>query len=144
MRGGGGSASRPVVLVGKGVCYDTGGINLKNANSMKTMKHDMAGSSAALGAFAALCMAAPPCAHPLELWLAVCENNAGPLAFRPDDVVTAVSGDSIEIVHSDAEGRLLLADTLALASRVALVMAPVMEAAPAVGCRIVSRASRRY
>ena len=120
----GGPVARPVVLVGKGVCYDTGGINLKSAGSMKTMKHDMAGSSAALGAFSALC-AAPTLGgeageHPLELWLAVCENNAGPLAFRPDDVVRAVTGESVEIVHSDAEGRLLLADTLALASRLAL------------------------
>ena len=53
----------------------------------------------------------------VECWLAIVENNIGASAYRPDDVVTAVTGDSIEVVHSDAEGRMLLADVLALASR---------------------------
>lgn len=112
------NAGKPIVLVGKGVCYDTGGINLKSAGSMKGMKADMAGSAAALGAFIAL-QSTDICrrGHPIECWLALSENNANSLAFRPDDVVTAVTGDSIEVVHSDAEGRLLLADVLALASR---------------------------
>jgi leucyl aminopeptidase len=110
------SSARPVVLVGKGVTYDTGGVNLKSANSMKTMKHDMAGSAVALGVFGAL--ASQTCfPHPVELWLAIAENNNGPNAYRPDDVVAAVTGDTIEVVHSDAEGRMLLADVLALASR---------------------------
>ena len=97
------------------VTADTGGINLKSANSMKTMKHDMSGSSVALGVFGALAQMKFP--YPLECWLAIVENNNGPLAYRPDDVVTAVTGDTIEVVHSDAEGRMLLADVLALASR---------------------------
>jgi len=111
------NAGKPIVLVGKGVCYDTGGINLKSAGSMKGMKADMAGSAAALGAFIALQSTDICRSHPIECWLALSENNANSLAFRPDDVVTAVTGDSIEVVHSDAEGRLLLADVLALASR---------------------------
>lgn len=112
------NAGKPIVLVGKGVCYDTGGINLKSAGSMKGMKADMAGSAAALGAFIAL-QSTDICRshHPIECWLALSENNVNALAFRPDDVLTAVTGDSIEVVHSDAEGRLLLADVLALASR---------------------------
>lgn len=117
-------ANKPLVLVGKGVCYDTGGINLKSANSMKTMKHDMAGSSVALGVFFALAETNFP--HDVECWLPIVENNvhvstsssgSETAGFRPDDVVTAVTGDTIEVVHSDAEGRMLLADTLAIASR---------------------------
>lgn len=113
---GGTSTIRPVVLVGKGVCYDTGGLNVKTANSMKTMKHDMAGSSAALGALWAL-VKNQDCNSPVECWLAVAENNIGSSSYRPDDVVTAVTGTTIEVVHTDAEGRMLLADVLALASR---------------------------
>jgi len=106
---------RPVVLVGKGVTYDTGGINVKSANSMKTMKHDMSGSAAALATLMALASTKFP--QPVECWLAIAENNLGREAFRPDDVVQTVTGDTIEVVHSDAEGRMLLADVLALASR---------------------------
>ena len=116
--------NKPIVLVGKGVCFDTGGINIKGANSMKTMKHDMAGSSAALGVFYVLTNPAymdnlPPSApsYPIECWLPLVENNVNSDAFRPDDVCKAVTGETIEIVHSDAEGRMLLADVLALASR---------------------------
>eukprot|EP01035_Chromulina_nebulosa_P021389 gene21389-27712_t len=120
--------SKPVVLVGKGVCYDTGGINLKSANSMKTMKHDMAGSSVALGTLVSLTLS--NYSSTVECWLPIVENNiqigrcinddtsdiiSG--SYRPDDVITAVTGDTIEIVHSDAEGRMILADTLAIASR---------------------------
>ena len=111
------------MLVGKGVCYDTGGINIKSANSMKTMKHDMAGSAVALGVLTALTEMKIP--YDVECWLAVVENNvhmgispslsslegaAGNTAtaivgsaYRPDDVIKAVTGETIEIVHSDAE-----------------------------------------
>lgn len=106
---------RAIVLVGKGVTYDTGGLNMKTANSMKTMKHDMAGSSVALGIFTAL--SHMKFSRPVECWLAIAENNLGVGAFRPDDVVTSVTGETIEIVHTDAEGRMLLADVLAIASR---------------------------
>ena len=106
---------RPVVLVGKGVCFDTGGINLKSAASMKTMKADMGGSAAALGLFWALSQA--KVSFPMECWLILAENNINGNAYRPDDVITALNGDTIEIVHTDAEGRLLLADVLTAASR---------------------------
>ena len=118
------NSKKPIVLVGKGVCFDTGGINTKGANSMKTMKHDMAGSSVALGLFYVLTdpdyienSASTLSSHPIECWLPLVENNVNANAFRPDDVCKAVTGETIEIVHSDAEGRMLLADVLALASR---------------------------
>jgi hypothetical protein len=91
----GNAVERPIVLVGKGVCYDTGGINVKSAGSMKTMKHDMGGSAAALGTFLALTQTDFP--YPVECWLAIVENNIDSLAYRPDDVVTAVTGDTIEV-----------------------------------------------
>lgn len=105
----------PIVLCGKGVTYDTGGINLKSANSMKTMKGDMAGSAAAIGVMYALTKL--NVRIPIECWLAIVENNSGPESFRPDDVISVVTGESVEIVNTDAEGRLVLADVLALASR---------------------------
>ena len=80
------SSNKPIVLVGKGVCFDTGGINLKSANSMKTMKHDMAGSSTALGVFWALTSEVAETSNPVECWLPIVENNINRDAFRPDDV----------------------------------------------------------
>ena len=114
-KSGGKDDNRPLVIVGKGVTYDTGGVNIKSANSMKTMKHDMGGAAAALGMVWAL--ANTGYSRPIEVWLAIAENNIDHNAYRPDDVVTAITGDTIEVVHTDAEGRMLLADTLAIASR---------------------------
>eukprot|EP00802_Teleaulax_amphioxeia_P009260 Tamp_09276.p1 GENE.Tamp_09276~~Tamp_09276.p1 ORF type:complete len:614 (+),score=112.62 Tamp_09276:187-1842(+) len=105
----------PLTLVGKGITFDTGGVNVKGAAGMYGMKRDMSGSAAALGALLALTRL--EFARPVECWLAVADNALGPRAYKPDDVVTAVDGTSIEIVHTDAEGRMVLADTLALASR---------------------------
>lgn len=82
---------------------------------MKTMKHDMAGSAVALGLMIALSKCS--CPYPVECWIALAENNIGIDAYRPDDVIRSLSGMTIEIVNTDAEGRLLLADTLSLASR---------------------------
>lgn len=110
------SAKAPrIVLIGKGVCYDTGGINLKPARYMRGMKKDMAGAAAALSAV----LAAAACKLPVNVdaYLALAENAAGPLAYRPDDVVSSLSGKRIEVVHSDAEGRMILADTLTLATQ---------------------------
>eukprot|EP01039_Chlorochromonas_danica_P009888 gene9888-10936_t len=109
------SEHKPVVLVGKGVTYDTGGLSLKTANQMKSMKTDMGGAAAALGLLYALSLLDFP--YPVECWLALAENNIAPQAYRPDDVVVSAAGQSIEIVNTDAEGRLLLVDTLAHASR---------------------------
>ena len=109
------TAKGKVVLVGKGICYDTGGTNLKPAKSMFGMHEDMQGSAVALGTFLALTQLQVK--FPLECWLALATNHIGPKAYKPNDVVTAADGTTIEIVHTDAEGRMVLADTLALASR---------------------------
>ncbi len=110
-----GAKAPRAVFVGKGVCYDTGGVNVKPARQMRGMKKDMAGAAAALAAV----LAAAECRLPVnaDAYLALAENAGGPLAYRPDDVVSSLSGKSIEVVHSDAEGRMILADALTLATR---------------------------
>jgi leucyl aminopeptidase len=106
---------RHISLVGKGVCYDTGGINVKPANYMNGMHEDMEGSAVALATFIALSRLDPNLN--LECWLAVTENRISSAAYTPNEVVTAMNGTTIEVIHSDAEGRMALADTLVLASR---------------------------
>jgi len=110
-----GARGAPVALVGKGLCFDTGGTNLKSHRSMLDMHTDMAGSAAALGALLALDRMGHR--QPVDLWLALAENRIGPDACLPQDVVTALNGTTIQLIHTDAEGRMALADTLALASR---------------------------
>lgn len=105
-----------IALVGKGVTYDTGGLHLKARGSMETMKSDMGGAAAALGAFAVLARHRPTCRVSLLLCLA--ENAIGPAAYKPDDVLTLHSGKTVEINNTDAEGRLLLADGCSYAARV--------------------------
>ena len=105
----------PVALVGKGVCFDTGGVNLKPHRSMLDMHTDMAGSAVALGTLLALTELQHPA--PVDAWLALAENHLAAQAYKPQDVVVASNGTTIQIIHTDAEGRMLLADALALASR---------------------------
>jgi leucyl aminopeptidase len=105
----------PIALLGKGICFDTGGHNLKSAKSMLDMHIDMAGSAVAVGALAALTATGYP--RPVDAWLALAENRVGPAAYTQQDVVTAVNGTTIQVTHTDAEGRMVLADSLALASR---------------------------
>ena len=104
-----------LTLVGKGICYDTGGTNLKPANYMFGMHEDMQGSAVALGTLLALTRL--KVSFPVECWMALAMNHIGPKAYKQNDVVTAVDGTSIEVVHTDAEGRMVLADTLAMASK---------------------------
>ena len=111
----GAAGERPVALVGKGICFDTGGHNIKSAKSMLDMHTDMAGSAVALGALEALTNSNYP--GPVDAWLALAENRIGPDAYTQQDVVTAANGTTIQVQHTDAEGRMVLADTLALASR---------------------------
>ncbi len=103
-----------VALVGKGICFDTGGVNLKSAKHMFGMHEDMQGSAVALGTLLALTRLQVD--FPIDCWLALAQNHIGPRAYKPNDVVYAMDGTSIEIVHTDAEGRMVLADTLTLAS----------------------------
>lgn len=108
-------AKQSVALVGKGICYDTGGHNLKPARYMHGMHKDMNGSAVALG----ILLAASHSRLPLRIdcWLAIARNDIGPRAYHQNEIVTALDGTTIEIVHTDAEGRMVLADTLALAAR---------------------------
>lgn len=108
-------AGRPVALVGKGICFDTGGHNLKSARHMHGMHKDMNGSAVALGILLAASEARLPLA--LDCWLAIARNDLSPRAYRQNEVVRALDGTTIEVVHTDAEGRMVLADTLALAAR---------------------------
>lgn len=108
-------AKKTVALIGKGICFDTGGHNLKPAKYMQGMHEDMNGSAVALGILSAATALDLPVR--LDVWLAIAQNHIGPKAYKQNDVVTALNGTTIEIVHTDAEGRMVLADTLALAAR---------------------------
>jgi leucyl aminopeptidase len=104
-----------VALVGKGVLFDTGGTNLKPHRGMLDMHTDMNGSAVAIATLCALAEQRSPLA--VDAWLAITENRTGPTAFLPQDVVTASNGVTIQVIHTDAEGRMVLADTLSLAGR---------------------------
>jgi leucyl aminopeptidase len=108
------AAPKRVALVGKGVCFDTGGTNLKAHRSMLDMHIDMEGSAVALGTMLALTRLNVGFA--IDCWLAITENRIGPKAYKPQDVVVAGNGVSIQVIHTDAEGRMILADALALAA----------------------------
>jgi len=107
-------ARHRVALVGKGICFDTGGHNLKPARYMAGMHEDMNGSAVALALTAAVAELGLPVA--IDCWLAIAHNHLSPEAYAQGDIVTALDGTSIEVVHTDAEGRMVLADTLLLAS----------------------------
>jgi leucyl aminopeptidase len=104
-----------IALVGKGICFDTGGHNLKPARYMNNMHDDMNGSAVALGILLAASRLKLPVN--LEVWLAIAQNHLSPEAYTQNEVVTAMNGTTIEVVHTDAEGRMVLADTLTLAAR---------------------------
>jgi leucyl aminopeptidase len=109
------NTTHTVALVGKGICYDTGGHNLKPAKYMAGMHQDMNGSAVALGLMQALAEQGFPVR--VDCWLAIAQNHLSPAAYKQNDIVTALDGTSIEVVHTDAEGRMVLADTLTMASR---------------------------
>jgi leucyl aminopeptidase len=102
-------------LVGKGITFDTGGISIKPAEKMELMKYDMAGSAAMLGAMRAIALLKPR----VRVMAVVCsaENMPDGKAYKPGDVVTAMSGKTIDVINTDAEGRLVLADGLTYAKQ---------------------------
>ena len=112
--GGEGASSRAIALVGKGITFDTGGISLKPASNMEEMISDMGGSAAQLGAIAAAARLKLPVR--VEAWLPLAENMPSGSASRPGDVITHYGGITSEVLNTDAEGRLVLADALARAS----------------------------
>ena len=107
-------SEKSVCMVGKGIVYDTGGLSIKVPPNMAGMKNDMGGSAAVLGAFITAVMCGV--AGPLHGILCIAENSVGPLATRPDDVHILLSGKSVEINNTDAEGRLVLSDGVYYAS----------------------------
>ena len=112
---GGLKADAPVVLVGKGITFDTGGISIKPASEMDEMKFDMCGAASVLGAFRALGELQPKL-NVIGL-IPACENMPDGKAIKPGDVVTSMSGQTIEVLNTDAEGRLVLCDALTYAER---------------------------
>ena len=108
-------ARKALALVGKGICFDTGGHNLKTARYMHGMHEDMNGSAVALGILLAATVAELPL--DIDCWLAIAQNHLSPRAYKQNEVITALNGTTIEIVHTDAEGRMVLSDTLTLAAR---------------------------
>ncbi len=108
-------AKQTVALVGKGICFDTGGHNLKPSRYMHNMHEDMNGSAVALGIL--LAATQQKLAVNIDCWLALAQNHISPKAYKQNDIVKALNGTTVEIMHTDAEGRMVLADTLTLASR---------------------------
>jgi leucyl aminopeptidase len=112
---GAGKTKKPLALVGKGITFDTGGISLKPAAEMDEMKYDMSGTASVLGTIRALAdMRAPVNVVGV---IPATENMPGGAASRPGDVVTSMSGQTVEILNTDAEGRLILCDALTYAAR---------------------------
>ena len=109
------SAKADLSLVGKGIIFDTGGTNLKPFQAMLDMHGDMQGSAVALGTLLAISRLQLPLA--VDAWLAITENRTGPTAYKSQDLIVAANGKTIQTIHTDAEGRMALADTLVFASR---------------------------
>jgi len=110
LRWAGAGGGSPVAFVGKGITFDTGGISIKPAKGMEAMKGDMAGAAACAGAILALALRRSPA--PAIAVLAIAENATGATSYRPGDVLRTASGRTVEVVDTDAEGRLVLADAL--------------------------------
>ena len=108
-------SSAPVVLIGKGITFDAGGISLKPADGMNEMKYDMAGAASVLGTLKACALLKLPI-NVIGL-LACAENMPGGGAIKPGDIITTLSGQTVEIINTDAEGRLVLADALTYAEQ---------------------------
>ena len=103
-----------LALVGKGITFDSGGLSIKSGEGMMAMKNDMAGAAAVLGAFSALRAVSPRCR--VRGYLPLTDNMSGGDATRPGDVLKIRNGTTVEVLNTDAEGRLVLADALSLAS----------------------------
>lgn len=112
---GDGRTTPQLSLVGKGIIFDTGGTNLKPFTSMLHMHTDMQGSAVAVGTLLAITELELP--YTVDCWLAITENRIGPQAYKSQDLIEAANGKTIQAIHTDAEGRMALADTLVFASR---------------------------
>jgi leucyl aminopeptidase len=130
----GGGGSGHLGLVGKGVTFDTGGISIKPAEGMEKMKYDMAGGAAVLGAMRALAQLKPRLA--VTALIPAVENMPGSRAQRPGDIVTTLDGKTVEVLNTDAEGRLILVDALTYARR--LGCTHLIDAATLTGAIVIA------
>ena len=128
------ASSAHLGLVGKGVTFDTGGVSIKPAEGMEKMKYDMAGGAAVLGAMRAIAQLKP--AIPVTALVPAVENMVGSRAQRPGDIVTSLSGKTIEVLNTDAEGRLILIDAITYARR--LGCTHLVDAATLTGAIVVA------
>ncbi len=131
---GGKKGAKPVVLVGKGITFDTGGISIKPSAEMDEMKYDMGGAAAMIGTMKFVGMSKLP--MNVVMLVPTCENMPGGNATRPGDVVTSMSGKTVEILNTDAEGRLILCDALTFAERYKPEV--VVDAATLTGAMVIA------
>jgi leucyl aminopeptidase len=131
---GGGESAKPLVLVGKGVTFDSGGISIKPAERMEEMKYDMSGAAAVLGAMQGIAELGLK-VHVVAL-IPSTENLPSGRAVKPGDVIGSLLGKSIEVINTDAEGRLILADALAYAQR--YEPAAIIDAATLTGAVVIA------
>jgi leucyl aminopeptidase len=131
---GGKKGAAPIVLVGKGITFDTGGISLKPAPEMDEMKYDMCGAGSMLGVMKTVGMLNLPLN--VVMLVPTCENMPGGNATRPGDIVKSMSGQTVEILNTDAEGRLILCDALTYAER--FKPACVVDAATLTGAMVIA------
>ena len=124
-----------VVLVGKGITFDTGGLHIKPRGGMEKMKGDMGGAAAVLGAFRALVRSG--CPHQVTLLLCIAENAVDQQSYKPDDILRLHSGKTVEINNTDAEGRLVMADGMSYAAR-DLEADVIIDAATLTGAQLVA------
>ena len=136
-----GRVRRRVALVGKGITFDSGGLSIKTADSMQAQKRDMAGGAIVLGVMSAL----PALRLPIEVrgYVPAAENMPSGSAMRPGDVLRACNGKTIEVLNTDAEGRLVLADALAYAAQSPARLHPRLRHAHRRGARGARAALRR-
>ena len=136
------SIDETIALVGKGIIYDTGGLSLKSKTGMCGMKHDMAGSAGLLGGFYTAVRSGKIRHKRVVLILCLAENAIGPAAFRNDDILTLYSGKSVEINNCDAEGRLVLGDGVAHATRHVHPLDLVVDMATLTGAQLIATGKR--
>jgi leucyl aminopeptidase len=127
-------SSDHLALIGKGVTFDTGGVSIKPADGMEKMKYDMAGGAAVLGAIRAIAHLKP--SIPVTAFVPAVENAVGGRAQRPGDIVKSLDGKTVEVLNTDAEGRLILIDAIAYAKR--LGVTHMVDAATLTGAIVVA------
>src|SRR5436305_1934831 len=128
------STEKGLALVGKGITFDTGGISIKPAERMDEMKGDMGGAAAVLGAMHAIAELKPQ--TNVTAFVPTCENMPSGTAYRPGDIVRIMNGKTVEIVNTDAEGRLILADALSYATQEGF--SPIIDLATLTGAVVVA------